>query len=107
MCKENKNNNFIQQFLLFHVSLHHAFTRVPQRMRVVLLTQEPAFLCRTRMHCALTKRMTCNFFAQPYLFAPEYTDDELREMDVLRQNAGSCVKAGLNWFGFLDSKLIL
>ncbi len=22
------------------------------------------------------------FFAQPYFFEPEYTDDELREMDV-------------------------
>ncbi len=31
------------------------------------------------------------FFALPYLFEPEYTDDELREMDVLHQNAGSCV----------------
>ncbi len=27
------------------------------------------------------------FFAQPYLFEPEYTDDELREMVVLHQNA--------------------
>ncbi len=26
------------------------------------------------------------FFVQPYLFKPEYTDDELREMDILRQN---------------------
>lgn len=25
------------------------------------------------------------FFAQPYLFHPEYTDDEIREMDVLCQ----------------------
>ncbi len=33
------------------------------------------------------------FFAQPYLFKPEYTDDELREMDVLRQNVGSCVSS--------------
>ncbi len=31
-----------------------------------------------------------HFFAQPYLFEPEYTDDKLREMHVLRQNAGSC-----------------
>ncbi len=47
------------------------------------------------------------FFVQPYLFEPEYPDDELREMDVLRQNAGSCIKAGLDWFGFVDLKLIL
>ncbi len=33
------------------------------------------------------------FFTQPYLFEPEYTDDELREIDVLRQNAGSCVSS--------------
>ncbi len=26
VCKENKNNDFIQQFLLLHVSLQHAFT---------------------------------------------------------------------------------
>ncbi len=32
--KENKNNDFIQQFILFLVSLHHAFTRVPRHMRV-------------------------------------------------------------------------
>ncbi len=32
--KENKNNDFIQQFLLFLVSLHHAVTRVPRHMRV-------------------------------------------------------------------------
>ncbi len=37
--KENKNNNYIQQFILC-VNLRHAFTRVPQRMRVVLLMQE-------------------------------------------------------------------
>ncbi len=54
-----------------------------------------------------TKRMTLQFFVQPYLFEPEYPDDELREMDVLRQNAGSCIKAGLDWFGFVDLKLIL
>ncbi len=28
MCKENKNNDFIQQFCLFHVSLQHVFMRV-------------------------------------------------------------------------------
>ncbi len=41
------------------------------------------------------------FFAQPYLFKPEYTDDELRESsskrdelrDVLHQNAGSCISS--------------
>ncbi len=51
VCKENKNN-FIQQFLLFCVSWR-AFTRVPWRMRVVLLTQEPASWCRTQMRWAL------------------------------------------------------
>ncbi len=29
------------------------------------------------------------FFAQPYSSEPEYIDDEIREMGVLRQNAGS------------------
>ncbi len=28
-----------------------------------------------------------------YLFEPEYTDDEQREMDILRQKAGSCVSS--------------
>ncbi len=49
LCEENKNNDFIQQFLLFHVSLRHTFIRVLWCMRVVLLMQEPAFW--TRMHC--------------------------------------------------------
>ncbi len=40
--KENKNKDFIQQFLLFRVSLWCTFTRVPWRTRVILLTQEPA-----------------------------------------------------------------
>ncbi len=31
------------------------------------------------------------FFAQPYLIEPEYTDNELREIDILLQKAGSCV----------------
>ncbi len=35
MHKENKNNNFIQQFLLFFVGLRHVFTRVPQCIRIV------------------------------------------------------------------------
>ncbi len=33
------------------------------------------------------------FFAHPYLIKPEYTDDELREMDVLWQDADSCVSS--------------
>ncbi len=32
VCKENKNNDFIQQFLLICVIIHHAFTTVPRRM---------------------------------------------------------------------------
>ncbi len=39
--------------LLFRVSLRHAFTRIPWSMRMILLTQEPAFWYRTRIHCAL------------------------------------------------------
>ncbi len=42
VCKENKNNNFIQQFILCRVSFRHVLTKVPQRMRVMLLTQELA-----------------------------------------------------------------
>ncbi len=34
VCKENKNNDFIQKCLLFHVSLWCSFMTVPQRMRV-------------------------------------------------------------------------
>ncbi len=40
--KEKRNNDFIQPFLLFCVSLRRAFTRAPRHMRVVLLMQEPA-----------------------------------------------------------------
>ncbi len=42
---------FIQQFLLFSVSLWCVFTRVC--LRVVLVTQESAFWCRTRMRSGL------------------------------------------------------
>ncbi len=34
MRKENKHNDFIQQFLLFHVNLFCVFMRVPWCMRV-------------------------------------------------------------------------
>ncbi len=39
------------------------------------------------------------YFAQPYLFESEYTDDELREMNVLHQNSRasrSCIMV-LSW----------
>ncbi len=39
------------------------------------------------------------FFALPHLFELEYTDDELREMDVLHQNAGCCVSNIEDWQG--------
>ncbi len=77
-------------------------------MRVMLLTPDPALWRRTRMRCTLftsrrrhtlyrkqssetclkisTERFViCNFFAQPYIFEPEYTDEELREMDVMSE----------------------
>ncbi len=71
--KENKNDDFIQQFLLFCVSLQHAFTRILQCIRVVLLMRsdvEPSLF--THRRCTLCKivsvnmsedwqRMTCNF----------------------------------------------
>ncbi len=70
MFKENKNN-FIQQFLLFRVSFWHAFTRVPW------------CLCLQAVFVNMSKDFDREgFFAQPYLFEPEYTDDELREMDL-------------------------
>ncbi len=84
VCKENKNNDFTPQFLLFHVSLRHVFMRVPRHMRVMfLLMPELTFWHRTQMCCGLftsrgrctmyikqssstclkilTERMTCNF----------------------------------------------
>ncbi len=30
MCNQNKNDDFIQQFILFRVSLNHKFMRVPR-----------------------------------------------------------------------------
>ncbi len=45
MYKENKNKDFIQQFLLFHISLRHTFTRVPQHIRVVRLTKNTIDIC--------------------------------------------------------------
>ncbi len=44
VCKENKNNDFIQKNIIIRVSLRRVFTRAPQRMRVVLLMQEPISL---------------------------------------------------------------
>ncbi len=41
------------------------------------------------------------FFAQPYLTEPEYTDDELREMDILRQNTSCCVSSTTRMCGNL------
>ncbi len=53
MHKENKPNDFIQQFLLLHVCLCCTFMRVTRCMRMMLLMQEPAFSRRTQMCCAL------------------------------------------------------
>ncbi len=44
VCKEYKNNNFIQQFLLFRVNLHRRLMKVPWHMCVVLLMQEDVFI---------------------------------------------------------------
>ncbi len=45
------------------------------------------------------------FLAQPYLFKPEYTDNELREMDILRQKGGSCVSSTshVSWYSCEDT----
>ncbi len=38
------------------------------------------------------------YFAQPYLFESEYTDDELREMNDVDQNTSSCIRSiTLSW----------
>ncbi len=44
VCKENQIS-FFQQFLLFHVSLHYTFTRVPQWMQTHVTWQTGCFLC--------------------------------------------------------------
>ncbi len=49
----HKNRFFFQQFLIFCVALRRMFMRVLQCICVMLLMQEPAFWCRTRMCCAL------------------------------------------------------
>ncbi len=91
--------------------------RVSRCVRLVLQTRERAFWLRAWMGFGLfTSRRTytlyikrlfvnsvkrlkipteddLNFFTQPYLFEPEYTDDKLWEMHVLRQNAGSCISS--------------
>ncbi len=43
MHKDNKNIDFMQQFLLFRVSLEHTVMIVPERTRVVLLMQTQVF----------------------------------------------------------------
>ncbi len=53
MRKENKNNDFIQQFLLFRVSLHHTFARVPGHMRMMLLKLN-ILICVPKMNEGLT-----------------------------------------------------
>ncbi len=52
-AKKTKITTSIQQFLLFHVSLRHTFTRLPQSMDAMLLMQEPVLRCRTQMCCDL------------------------------------------------------
>ncbi len=53
MLFAHKNWFFFQQFLIFRVALRRMFMRVLQCICVMLLMQEPAFWCRTRMCCAL------------------------------------------------------
>ncbi len=95
--QRNKNKDFIQQFLLFRVSLRRAFKRVPQRMRVVLLMQEPDVLRlvykqrKTHAeHETVFRNMSEDFDREDDL---TYLNDELREMDVLHQNASSCISS--------------
>ncbi len=40
------------------------------------------------------------FLAQPYVFKPEYINNELREMDILRQKGGSRVSSTthVSWY---------
>ncbi len=81
----------------------YALMKVPRLMHVDLLKQEPAFWRGTQIRCALftsrgrckrlkilTERMICNILPSLYWFKPKYTDNELREMDFLRQNGSSC-----------------
>jgi len=92
MRKENANNDFIQQCLLFHVSFQHVFTRLPRRMRAVLLTQEPALWHGTRMRCAWFASRGRGLHKHVWRFwqRGRLCPDELREMDIPRQNGGSC-----------------
>ncbi len=93
----------MHKFLLFHVSLQHAFTTVSRRMRVVLLTQEPAFWRRTSISLSalsvysflikLGWAKNCKSFSLSKS-SDMFTKTVLcTKCKLLHQNAGSCVSS--------------
>ncbi len=66
LCKQNKNNDFIQQFLLFRVSLWHTFTTVPQNTCVCipLIVNKPRCIRLMRQqHQTHAPRHSCKYMS--------------------------------------------
>ncbi len=105
MHKENKNNdlfnNFFSSMSVFDAhswECHGACVWCCWcRSRHCYVEPRCAAACLQAEEDAVLKTVFVNreddlhFFSQPYLFEPEYSEDELREMDILQQNVGSCV----------------
>ncbi len=67
LCKQNKNNDFIQQFLLFRVSLWHTFTTVPQNTCVCipLIVNKPRCVRLMRQqHQTHAPRHSCKYMSK-------------------------------------------
>ncbi len=64
---ENKNNNFIQQFLLFHVSLWRTFTTVPWRIPLLVnKAQHILVLCQNAGSCVSSNTRMCHGYSREW-----------------------------------------
>ncbi len=113
VCKENKNNNFIQQFIFFYVHLRHAFMRVPcmwcwWHRSQLSDVEHPSLLVhnlyilvqvsKARQNIAshfCRNLLTClpRLCHVQHLFCTSFACKQNTVHSVLRQNAGSCVSS--------------
>ncbi len=69
VSKENKNNDFVQQFILFHVSCRHAFMLVAWSIRVHSSAFFPRFT-KSHTHTHMWCFFIVGLFYHPSLFLP-------------------------------------